>query len=101
MEPGITWYDILNVPPDASSEEIGQAYRSKAGLLRPERIFGRAIEGGHRRRPAGESSTRRGACWPIRRFDPAPDHLAFRSLDRCNEPDLVDVRSRCCHWPDT
>jgi curved DNA-binding protein CbpA len=45
MGPGITWYDILNVPPDASSEEIGQAYHSKAGLLRPELISGARFAG--------------------------------------------------------
>jgi hypothetical protein len=37
---GITWYDILGVLPQASAEEIQQAYNAKAGVLRPELIAG-------------------------------------------------------------
>jgi curved DNA-binding protein CbpA len=40
VERGITWYDILGVLPGASPDEIGQAYDSKASLLRPELISG-------------------------------------------------------------
>jgi len=40
VERGITWYDILGVLPDASPDEIGQAYGAKASLLRPELISG-------------------------------------------------------------
>jgi len=36
MRPCITWYDLLGALPDASSEDIRQAYDAKAGLLRPE-----------------------------------------------------------------
>ena len=36
MRPCITWYDLLGTLPDASSEDIQQAYDAKAGLLRPE-----------------------------------------------------------------
>jgi curved DNA-binding protein CbpA len=40
MRPGITWYDILGALPDASSEDIQQAYDAKAVLLRPELLSG-------------------------------------------------------------
>jgi curved DNA-binding protein CbpA len=40
MRAGITWYDLLGALPDASSEEIRQAYDAKAGLLRPEPLSG-------------------------------------------------------------
>ena len=40
MRPGITWYDILGAPPDASSEDIQQAYDAKAGVLRPDLLSG-------------------------------------------------------------
>jgi len=40
MRPGITWYDLLGALPDASSEDIQQAYDAKAGLLRPELLSG-------------------------------------------------------------
>jgi curved DNA-binding protein CbpA len=36
MRADITWYDILGALPDASSEDIQQAYDAKAGGLRPE-----------------------------------------------------------------
>jgi curved DNA-binding protein CbpA len=36
MRASITWYDLLGALPDASSEDIQQAYSAKAGLLRPE-----------------------------------------------------------------
>ena len=36
MRSCITWYDLLGALPDASSEDIQQAYDAKAGLLRPE-----------------------------------------------------------------
>ena len=40
MRPGITWYDILDALPDASSADIQRAYDAKAGLLRPELLSG-------------------------------------------------------------
>jgi curved DNA-binding protein CbpA len=40
MRAGITWYDLLGALPDASSEDIRQAYDAKAGLLRPELLSG-------------------------------------------------------------
>jgi len=40
MRPAITWYDLLSALPDASSEDIQQAYDAKAGLLRPELLSG-------------------------------------------------------------
>ena len=40
MRAGITWYDLLGTLPDASSEDIQQAYHAKAGLLRPELLSG-------------------------------------------------------------
>jgi hypothetical protein len=40
MRPGITWYDLLGALPDASSEDIQQAYDAKAGLLRPRLLSG-------------------------------------------------------------
>ena len=40
MRPCITWYDLLGALPDASSEDIQQAYDAKAGLLRPELLAG-------------------------------------------------------------
>jgi len=40
MRAGITWYDLLGALPDASSEDIQQAYDAKAGLLRPEVLSG-------------------------------------------------------------
>jgi curved DNA-binding protein CbpA len=36
----VTWYDILDVMPGATTEEIQGKYDSKAGLLRPELIAG-------------------------------------------------------------
>lgn len=40
MRAGITWYDLLGALPDASSEDVQQAYHAKAGLLRPELLSG-------------------------------------------------------------
>jgi curved DNA-binding protein CbpA len=40
MRPGITWYDILDTLPDASSEDIQQANDAKAFLLTPELLPG-------------------------------------------------------------
>lgn len=40
MAPGITWYDVLGVMPDASPQEIRRHYDSKIALLRPELIAG-------------------------------------------------------------
>ena len=40
MRPSITWYDILDALPDASAEDIRQAYDAKAGLLRPGLLAG-------------------------------------------------------------
>jgi hypothetical protein len=40
MGPGITWYDVLGVLPDASAEQIQGDYDSKASLLRSELIAG-------------------------------------------------------------
>lgn len=40
MRPSITWYDLLGTLPDASSEDIEQAYDAKAGVLRPELLSG-------------------------------------------------------------
>ena len=40
MGNGITWYDVLEVQPGASPEEIQYAYESKASLLRPEVVAG-------------------------------------------------------------
>ena len=37
---GITWYDILDVLPDASADTIQRAYDAKASLLRPPLISG-------------------------------------------------------------
>lgn len=37
---GITWYDILDVLPEASVDTIQQAYDAKASLLRPPLISG-------------------------------------------------------------
>ena len=40
MRAPITWYDLLGALPDASSEDIQQAYEAKAGVLRPELLAG-------------------------------------------------------------
>jgi curved DNA-binding protein CbpA len=40
MRADITWYDLLGALPDASAEDIQQAYNAKAGLLRPELLSG-------------------------------------------------------------
>jgi hypothetical protein len=40
MEPGITWYDVLGVLPDAEARKIKRTYDAKASLLRPEMISG-------------------------------------------------------------
>jgi curved DNA-binding protein CbpA len=40
MRADITWYDILGALPDASPEDIRQAYDAKAGLLGPELLSG-------------------------------------------------------------
>jgi curved DNA-binding protein CbpA len=40
MRADITWYDILGALPDASPEDIQQAYAAKTGLLRPELLSG-------------------------------------------------------------
>jgi curved DNA-binding protein CbpA len=40
MGNGITWYDILEVQPGASPDEIQYAYDSHASLLRPEMVAG-------------------------------------------------------------
>ena len=40
MRADITWYDLLGALPDASSEDIQQAYDAKAGVLRPELLSG-------------------------------------------------------------
>jgi hypothetical protein len=37
---GITWYDVLGVLPDASTEQVQRQYDSKASLLRPELVTG-------------------------------------------------------------
>ena len=37
---GITWYDILDVLPGSSADQIQQAYEAKAALLRPPLISG-------------------------------------------------------------
>jgi hypothetical protein len=36
----LTWYDILDVLPDASVDEVQRAFEKKAGVLRPELISG-------------------------------------------------------------
>jgi len=63
---GITWYDILDVLPGASADQIQQAYDAKASLLRPPLISGsppKVVAAGRGPRP---SSARRGARWSIR-----------------------------------
>jgi hypothetical protein len=40
MTDPITWYDVLDVLPGASTEEIRDAYRARADLLRPDAISG-------------------------------------------------------------
>ena len=40
MRPAITWYVLLGALPDASSEDIQQAYEAKASLLRPQLLSG-------------------------------------------------------------
>ena len=40
MRPAITWYVLLGALPDASSEDIQQAYEAKASLLRPGLLAG-------------------------------------------------------------
>ena len=40
MGNGFTWYDILEVLPGASPDEIQYAYDSKTSLLRPEMVAG-------------------------------------------------------------
>jgi curved DNA-binding protein CbpA len=40
VQPMVTWYDILDVMPGATTEEIQGKYDSQAGLLRPELIAG-------------------------------------------------------------
>jgi hypothetical protein len=40
VQPVVTWYDILDVMPGATTEEIQSKYDSKASLLRPEFIAG-------------------------------------------------------------
>ena len=37
---GITWYDVLGVLPDASTEQVQRACDSKASVLRPELVTG-------------------------------------------------------------
>jgi hypothetical protein len=40
VQPVVTWYDILDVMPGASAEEIQDRYDARASLLRPEFIAG-------------------------------------------------------------
>jgi len=40
MGRGITWYDVLGVPPGASADTIQREYDAKTSLLRPELISG-------------------------------------------------------------
>src|SRR5213078_3449863 len=40
MGNGITWYDVLEVQPGASPDEIQYAYDSKTSLLQPEIVAG-------------------------------------------------------------
>ena len=40
MQPVVTWYDVLDVMPGASMEEIQSKYEARASLLRPEFIAG-------------------------------------------------------------
>jgi hypothetical protein len=40
VQPVVTWYDILDVMPGASAEEIQNKYDARASLLRPEFIAG-------------------------------------------------------------
>jgi hypothetical protein len=40
VQPVVTWYDILDVMPGASTEEIQDKYDAKASLLRPELLSG-------------------------------------------------------------
>ena len=39
-EPGVTWYDVLGVLPDATVDQVRRAYDAKAGLLRSELVAG-------------------------------------------------------------
>lgn len=40
VQPVVTWYDVLDVMPGASTQEIQDKYDAKASVLRPERIAG-------------------------------------------------------------
>lgn len=40
MQPVVTWYDILDVTPGASTEDIQSKYNLKASLIRPELVGG-------------------------------------------------------------
>jgi len=40
VQPVVTWYDVLDVMPGASTEEIQGKYEARASLLRPEFIAG-------------------------------------------------------------
>jgi curved DNA-binding protein CbpA len=40
MEPGITWYEVLGVLPDAAADRIRRRYEERAALLRGEMIAG-------------------------------------------------------------
>lgn len=40
MQPVVTWYDVLDVMPGASTEEIQDKYNARASQLRPEVIAG-------------------------------------------------------------
>jgi len=40
MEPGITWYDVLDVLPGADPAKIRREYKAKTNLLRPELVSG-------------------------------------------------------------
>jgi hypothetical protein len=40
VQPVVTWYDVLDVMPGASTEEIQDKYDARGSLLRPELIAG-------------------------------------------------------------
>jgi hypothetical protein len=40
----LTWYDIFDIAPDSSADEVQRAFEEKAGVLRPELISGASLE---------------------------------------------------------
>jgi hypothetical protein len=57
----LTWYDILDISPNSSADEVQRAFEEKAGVLRPELVSGaspKVVAAAERARAALEAGRR-------------------------------------------